>query len=395
MKKVGIITHYYQSQNFGGNLQAYALATYLCQNGYSAEQISFQGNFDTPGGKRKRNLKFVVQLPFRAARSVVLRCRKAVEEKVHHVARRRKMAFSHFNLQTIPHSEKVYTSDTIFECAKEYDAFITGSDQVWNLKWYNPEYFLHFVPAEKQKIAYAASVTAESLTDEQKRIFEAHLRDFDAVSVRERGAVTMLAPLSPVPVAHALDPTLLLSREDWDGICSERLVKEEYLFCYFLGENKNERRLARAFAHKHHLKLVTIPHSGGWIKASDIGYGDIQCFDASPKDFLSLIKHANYVFTDSFHAVVFSQIYQKQYFVFNRRKDGEMSSRIRDVTALFDTEDHFCYDDTRANMKYIASVQEIDYGRENLVLENMLRTSSAFLKDSLNHNQVNKNAGEK
>lgn len=383
MKKVGIITHYYKSENYGGNLQAYALTTYLSQHGYQAEQISFRGNFDVPKKKQKRDLRFWTTLPFRAIKSLIIRGLKIVEESIHHVSQRRMRAFSDFNDRVIPHSSQVYTCDNIRNCVHEYDAFITGSDQVWNLKWYNPEFFLQFVPSEKKKIAYAASMAADHLTTEQKKIVENHLRDFDAISVREEEAVTLLSPLASVQIVQTLDPTLLLSGDDWDHICSERKISEEYLFCYFLSSNRKLRRLARSFAKKNHLKLVTIPHSGGWIKTSDIGFGDVRCFDASPEDFLSLIKYARYVFTDSFHAVAFSHIYQKQFFVFNRKKDEEMSSRISGITAIFGTEERFCYDADRANMQYIASLKEIDYNRKNSMFDEMLKNSVSFFIDSL------------
>lgn len=395
MKKIGIITHYYQSRNYGGNLQAYALALYLNQNGYHAEQISYQGNYAASRNAGSRKLIDWVKLPFRIARSVTLRVVKGMEEKTHHVSARRKQAFAPFNLEMIPHSEAVYDVSTVCRCADDYDIFITGSDQVWNLKWKNPAFFLDFVPSDKKKISYAASIAAESLTDEQKANLRDYLRDFDAISVREKGAVALLSDLTSIPVIHTLDPTFLIDRGQWDRICSPRPVEEDYLFCYFLGENKKERRLAREYARKHQLKLVTIPHAGGSIRVSDIGFGEVRCFDASPADFLSLIKHAHSVFTDSFHAVVFSNLYEKQYYVFNRTGSGEMSSRIQDITELFGTKERFCCTKERENLQYITSLKEIDYSRKNLVFEKLLAESKAFLAGSLGGNTVEKDAGKK
>lgn len=109
----------------------------------------------------------------------------------------------------------------------------------------------------------------------------------------------------------------------------------------------------------------------------------MQLYDTSPEQFLSLIKHASYVFTDSFHAVVFSNIYQKQYFVFNRSKRGEMSTRIVDITALFGQEERFCRDKTREKLAYITALSDIDYKKENEAFENAKRESIEFLKKNL------------
>lgn len=382
-KKIGILTHYYNSRNYGGNLQAYALVTYLNNSGYQAEQISFSTNFSSPPPKRKLNLSYLVKLPFRCVRLLYKRIFISLEEKNHNVSKYKEIAFSAFNQNAIPHSEKVYRSDSIQDCVDDYDVFITGSDQVWNFTWYNPEFFLDFVPSDKIKLSYAASVAQDSLTDRQKAIFRECLSDFKAVSVREKSAVELIGDLSPVPVVNVLDPTLLLEREDWDKLSSDRLVAKDYLFCYFLGENKKARRLAERFAKQNGLILAIIPHAGGRIRLADRNLGDVRLLDATPNDFISLIKHAKYVFTDSFHAVVFSNIYQKQYFVFNRNKSGEMSTRIKDVTDLFGSEDHFCFDETRESLQYITSVKGIEYDLSRPVFDKLRQESIGFLKRNI------------
>ena len=288
-----------------------------------------------------------------------------------------------FNQNLIAHSGNVFDSKNIIECITQYDAFITGSDQVWNFTWYNPEFFLDFVPSDKIKLSYAASIACDHLTNSQKEIFRNSLKDYKAVSVREKSAVNLISDLSPVPVENVLDPTLLLDRSDWDEICSDRVIADDYVFCYFLGENKQSRKLAERFAKQNNLKLVTIPHAGGWIKLADRNFGDVKLFDATPNDFISLIKHARYVFTDSFHAVVFSYIYQKQYFVFNRNKTGEMSSRIQDITELFGAPSRFCYDASRENFQYLNSLSDIDYTQANPIFEKLKQESIEFLKRNL------------
>ena len=393
--KVGIITHYYDSTNFGGNLQAYALCTYLNSLGISSEQISL--NFrahpdDTPVSSTKRTLlqKIFSKRFFPILISKIhRRFRKMWEsrqEKRHGISRRRRDAFENFNKAQIPHSERVYDKYTVSECVDDYDAFITGSDQVWNLSYYLGAFFLSFVPSDKKKLSYAASISMKSLSDRQKEIFKKHLSDFSAISVREKSAIDLINDLTDVDVKDVLDPVFLLDSTEWDKAASERIIEGDYVFCYFLGEEKKLRKLAERFAKEKGLRLVTVPHAGGWLKPVDSKFGDIKLYDASPNDFISLIKHAKYVLTDSFHAVVFSHIYQKQFFVFNRSADGSMSSRIIDVTKMLGCEDRYCREKQNLCVEHLSSLPDIDYTESIPEFEAQRQKSIAFLKNSLEIN---------
>ncbi len=387
MKRVGIITHYYKSKNYGGNLQAYALCQVLLKCGYDVEQISIPRVLDVHEKRSiKRLLKkgpfFFAKICFRKAFGVLKSYAIKWENRKNQIDTRREKAFWTFNQEKIPHSSKVYNANTIIDCIVNYDAFVTGSDQVWNFYGETPIYFLDFVPSEKIKISYAASIARDSLTERQKEKVRKSLRDYKAVSVRERSAVKLLQGLSTIAPQVVLDPTLLLTKEDWNKVCEDYKLKEDYVFCYFLGDNKKERKLAKKFARLHNLKLVALPHTNG-IKLMDKKFGDEQLYDVSPERFLSLVKHAKYIFTDSFHAVVFSNIYQKQYFVFNRSKHAEMSSRIVDITQLFHQAERFCNGKERESITYVESLPDIDYTRENKEFEELKEKSIAFLKENL------------
>ena len=394
MKKIGIVTHYYKNVNFGGNLQAYALCKFLNERGYSAEQISFtfmEGGTQKTAeksifGKIKEKGFFgcmkwgcaLVQKPFAKFKKVNRYKRK------YSLRQRRLKAIEHFNDKLIPHSEKVYTAQEIQSSVNDYDVFITGSDQVWNMSWYKPAFFLDFVPSHKTKLSYGASLGKTQLTPEQKEIFKKNLSDFKGISVREKSAIGALEDVTNSKVQHVCDPVLLLEREDWDKVCADRIVKEKYVFCYFLGRNKAERKIAEKYAKQKGLKLVTIPYANGYdVHVKDFNKKNIRMFDSGPQEFLSLIKHAQYVFTDSFHAVVFSYIYQKQYFVFNRDKTASMSTRITDVTALLDTEERFCVGKERENLQYVLGLKDIDYAKENREIEKLRKDSIDFLEENL------------
>ncbi len=397
MKKIGIVTHYYKNINYGGNLQAYALCEFLKKNGYEAEQICFLKH----SSGRESLLKKIEKLLFRGPDYIISRVLKklkkrnllkkvektseeiACEKKTKEIIKCRAENFKNFSEKIIPHSEKVYYADTIRESVCEYDAFITGSDQVFNFKSYHPIYFLDFVPKHKNKFSYAASFSMDMLEPWQKRVVNKSLRSFNSISVREKSDLSFLDDINGKEKVCVLDPTLLLETEDWDKVCSDRCVNEGYVFCYFLGENQKERELARKFSEEKNLKLVTIPHAGGGMRMYDFDFGDVQFPVASPEDFISLIKYADYIFTDSFHAVVFSHIYKRQYFIFNRNIKKNMTSRITNITKIFNTEDRFCFDSEQETLEYLLGLEPIKY---DITLENLgelKEKSKKFLFDNL------------
>ena len=396
--KIGIITQYYESYNYGGNLQSYALVKTLNNLSFNAEQISY--NYFVPAEFLSFKEKIKKYPFYKVVKKVIKRIinipkdiyMKSMNKSFVNNINIRRQSFVEFNKSIIMHSATIYDRYLVKESVRSYDVFITGSDQVWNFAWYNPSFFLDFVSSDKKKISYAASISMNSLTVEQKDIFRKHLKDFDAVSVREKSDVELIKDLSPVPVVNTLDPTLLLSREDWDEVCSDRVVDEKYLFSYFLGNNKKERKFAKEFAKRKGLKVVTLPHMCGY-QSADKNFGDYQLWDVGPEKFLSLIKHAEYVFTDSFHAVVFSNIYHKQYYVFNRSSKGEMSSRIYNITELFDEQDRYCDTKEKETINYIENLAPINYDREFTKFEEMKEISIDFLKNSLGEPNTNEDEG--
>lgn len=387
---IGIITHYYKSENYGGNLQAYALARILASMGYATEQVSYaiweRPRLLSSSFWRLRNIQKMKDSvrktlnELKKAKHWLITPYKAEERR----AARRKEKISNFNLQCIPHSADVYYRHDYLRMKDHYDVFITGSDQVWNNQWggFSPAFFLDGIKAPKVKLSYAASLGKCEWSQEELQKFEASLTDYLAISVREEDAVGILKNVIPNEVEWVVDPILLLGKEDWDEICTERLVQEPYLFCYFLGDDSEERRLATEYAARHSLKVATIPFlADEWrynksASEREVTFGDVKLYEAGVEDFLSLIKHASYVFTDSFHAALFSGVFQREYFIFGR---GEMNSRIMSLTKLYETEERFCNTPEKRTMEYIRAQKPIDYTRDLKLLKAMRQKSKNFL----------------
>lgn len=378
MKKVGVITHFHGSMNYGGVLQACALCRVLKEMDVEAEQIRFTMDYI-----RKRSLG---QTLLKLMNPVLVR--DFAEYKIRAFWRSRNLgnrgkAFRSFNADHVPSTQRVFNPDSVKECAAAYDAFITGSDQVWNPDAYFGAYFLDFVPTGKKKLSYAASVGKSSLSEPMQEIYRGHLEDFTAISVREKNAVDIIQPLTQLPVEQVLDPTLLLTKEQWDEMSAPRLVEEKYMFCFFLGYNPQARALAKAYARKHGLKIATIPHASSLYVAGGNTWGDHRFWDASPAEFLSLVKHAQCVFTDSFHACAFSSVYQKNFFVVQRAGHAGMSGRIYSLLSLLECEDHFCDSQEKLELSYVDALKAVDYSAPKPELEALRSRSLAYLERNL------------
>ena len=381
--RVGIITHYYKSTNYGGNLQAYALCEILKKNGYDAEQICFLRENEKKSVFELLKLYGFFGFAKRGIRHLFSKFKKTFRKtsRATPFLEKRNNNISKFN-NAIPHSVKIYNQYNIEIINDEYDVFITGSDQVWHPSAINCAYTLEFVK-NKPKISYAASISQNSISNEMKAYFKTFLKDYKAISVREENAVKLLKDLSPVNVEWVLDPTLLLNQGEWNEVVEEVKIKEKYLFCYFLGKDKKERFLAKEFARKQGFIIVDIPHLQGFYEKADNKFADINITTASVGEFLSLIKNAEYIFTDSFHAVVFSLIFNKQFFVFERAGHKGMSERVNSLLNLFGVVDRFCDVEGKRNLNYIQNLKDLNYNNEFVDFENMIIKSVDFLLKNL------------
>ena len=362
MRRIGICTLYYENKNYGANLQAYALQSVVAAMGMTAELLCYH---------YRDKLRFFL-------RNIKNYCKPKGMEWSN--IRIRNHAIDNFN-KSIPHS-RLYFVNTIKKANDYYDIFITGSDQVWNPDWINPFLALEFTDASKKTIAYAASTGKIRLNREQQTRLKRAVDHTDFISIREAESIPALQELTSKPVEYVLDPTLLLSRDEWNVICSDRIVQEEYMFCYFLGNNGNLRNVAREYAKKRGLKLVTLPYLNGRYRQVDDGFGDNCLYDVSPKDFISLIKYASFVMTDSFHAAVFSHIYEREFVVSGGGKN-EMGCRMISLTKLFGTEERYIREHDEVTVEVLSKLENISSKLSFDRYEAMKKHSLDFLKKVL------------
>lgn len=377
--KIGVFTHYYLSDNYGGNLQAYALCKVLHKLGHDAIQICYKRKINNRASLIQKIFGF---FRYRLKRIVIQIYERDFLEKI----KDRKNAILEFNSHAIPHSTKVYDESTLSELNDKFDMFITGSDQVWHPNVLCSGFLLEFCHDSKKKTSYAASIATNKLDEESTIRLRKALESFSHISVRENDSLMILSDLGIHDCEWVLDPTLLLSADDWRTISKPIDLPQKYVLTYFLGDNEISRRKAAEYAKRNHLQLVSLPYLLNQYRRCDKDFGDVQLFSVSPEQLLYLIDHADTVFTDSFHATVFSLMFQKNFYVFKRNNSDKMTNRIQSLLEIFGLSERFITEDSEYTDSFYETIRYTSSAKYELMKEK----SYKFLYDALNTTMENK-----
>jgi hypothetical protein len=223
--------------------------------------------------------------------------------------------------------------------ARRYEMVVCGSDQIWLPSHVIMDYYtLNFVPDGVGRIAYAPSFGVENLPRWMLPDYRAFLSRMDMVTAREDQGVELIRHITGKACPLVIDPTLLLDEVQWGGLLPKGNLYPDrpYVFMYFLGANERHRAAAKKYASRNHYALVTIPNVSV-VNPADGAYADIQRYDVSPLQFLQLIRGAACVFTDSFHGCVFSILFGREFFAFERFMNGDASSTNSRIYSLLRT----------------------------------------------------------
>lgn len=392
MTKVGIITLYYGNDNYGGIAQAYALNRYIQKLGYDSELISYKRSPSHIPGTREKIKKEGIgafikgkfeMLPEKIYVKITTKlAEKKYQDELKPYIEQRKEAFAR-SRELADHSDVVYTEDSISDCIGKYDVYVSGSDQIWKPGVLQSPYVFEFLPEGYKRFSYASSITVTELTDSYGAYMKKMLSNYSWISVREQSAKLYLEEITGRNVDVVVDPTLLLDEEDWNGITAQRVVQENYIFVYLLGENVKQRKIITKFAKKNNLKIVTLPHVEGKVRACDVGFGDIHLYDVDLPTFFSLIKYADYVCTDSFHAVVFSNVFETNFLAFERvilSKKANMNSRMDTLLKMLSEEEKFIL---KNNGIEDTNVRAIDFEKVKHTLKEHKTVSQNLLLEAL------------
>ena len=381
--RIGIISLYYESKNIGGLLQSYAMVKICEEMVDEAEQISYDCKESNTIIDEYLSIRRKALLKKSSCKMILNKIASIINDKVNTVSDRKFCnvkkqddIFSEFE-KSIPHSNKIYYEYNLEELNEKYDIFLVGSDQVWNTGLFaRNAFFLNFT--QKKKIAYAVSM---GKTDVEERLFRERLKLFSEVGVREKSMIEAIERYGDVKCTVVLDPTLLLDYDDWRKIENKDLVpNHRYIFCYFLGDCVWQRKLVQKYAEKNDYTVIDLPYIMKRKRKSDAYLKGKHLVDVGPREFIALVKNAECVFTDSFHAMAFSLNFQTDFYVFDRDglSGGEsINSRIVDFL------DTFSLSDRRITLCKEFKEDKIDWNNVLSILEIHKNKSREWLKNQI------------
>ena len=290
------------------------------------------------------------------------------------VSRGRKI-FDKFLESRINQTAQRYTYDEDFEKYPiDADIYCTGSDQVWNSGWHNgtpKPFYLSFAPADKKKIAFSASFGKAELEDWEKPEIKELLSSYDAISIRESSGVQIAKDLGFENAVHILDPTMVIDPKYWYELSEDRLVKEKYVLVYQLCNNAEFDKYAVEFAKKKGLKLIRMCIRYDQLRKP--GHGLVL---PPVEGFLQLIRHAEYVLTDSFHCTAFSITFHKQFVDFYPNAYG---SRLESIVKMTGLEERLITDFSNFEI----ADASIDYDRVDSIINEKREAGMAFLRNAV------------
>lgn len=346
MKKLLLLT-WYENNNYGTSLQAYSLKKVI-ENPFCTGLVDKLDSFDNiscillrhkPERKISKvtKIKKVFSLKAYLQKIEQIQDRKIRLKKIK-LFECRKAAFEEFNCDNFVFSgeKNLQSVGELTALAREYDIIASGSDQVWNPEALDPTYLLEWVPNDKKIISYGSSLSIKVIPEKFYSLYKRALSRFDHISIRDVACREQLSKVIGKNVLTVVDPVVLLGADELlrcatkSKVCYER---ENYIFCYFLGNNKVYRDLVIQYAKQHNLNIRAIVNTGSSYAADKV-LEEYSMWDIGPWEFVNLIKNATIVITDSFHATVVSTLMKTQFCVFEKDSSRpEQNNRIKEFLA--------------------------------------------------------------
>ena len=329
----------YDYHDYGGMLQAFATQRFLEKQGIDSDAINFD---NVKGDISRRKWKYFlsnimdISIVKEKSRLIEKKIRQKTNARLKAQMAERDNAFDKFCTSHFKVSRHFDSWDDMAKASQmEYDAVIVGSDQLWLPSNVMADYYtLNWVPDKVKKIAYATSFGIGNIPQKYKEMYRQYLTRIDYLSARETSGQEIISELTDRSVPLVNDPALLLDANGWDEVIKDKpIINDKYIFCYFMGDNPEQRDFVKRLAKEKGLKIVALLHLDQFIE-TDEHYADYNPWNISPDDFVNLVKYAEYVCTDSFHGTVFSIIYSRNFFTFKRfNKKASLSTNTR-ITSL-------------------------------------------------------------
>ncbi len=366
--KIAVITFSDFNTNYGSMLQAFALKTYLEGLGHQVTFIKYR-EFNKDLNKGKKLKERVVLFAKKTILSVyALLKRKDIKSTKENFCSFKKEYFQYTPLYT--------SNEELRDKLEQFDCYICGSDQIWNLSCLGglrTPYFLEFVPEDKIKIAYAASMGEYHFNNEESNKIRTLLERLDAISLREEDNVDEVQKLTKVDVSSVVDPVFLLNKDEWSRYISKPLVEGEYGVCYFVRRSNFGKKVVGLLRKKFNIPIYNLSDNLNYIK----GTSD-EFISVGPMEFVNLIKNAKFTVGTSFHLTAFSVIFGTPFLAVGLESNR---SRICNLLKLVDMERNYVTEITDFNLVLQSFLRWI---KEDGALNKRIEYSKSFLHRNLN-----------
>lgn len=385
--KIGVLTHSGTDDNYGQVLQCYALQTFLKKNNHSPFLIRYSSDNEIPkvrfvGIKNiMRNLLWLLSSSYRRKYNYY---REISALRKLNITKNKARSFSAFLNENVSMTRQYISYEDLLNDSPEADAYIVGSDQVWNiglLNTFSPAWYLQFGANNTRRIAYAASM-GRNLNEEEIPIFKKFIAQLDGVSVRESSLLQQCHSLGLIQTKQVLDPTLLLSFSDYSLLFKDiPKYPTPYLFVYYINVDsvqELEWEQIKDYIETNGLQLRSVS-SSGYLPAKDLIPKHENELLSIP-EWLSALCYSECVVTTSFHGVVFSIIMHKPFVAVplkNQYQSG--NNRISSLLQSLNLQNRILNDN---DISHIMD-ETIDWNDVDFRLNNMIQSSEAFLFEHL------------
>lgn len=326
--KIGILTRR-AGFNHGSSLQAYAMIRLFTENGHECKIINYDEYSGHPLWRIRpfiENIQWLLLKYLPIARS--LKKYKYLSIRASQYTRFQQFE-KNFLLLTFP---KCCNDKELRNATKEFQVLVCGSDQIWSPFLYDPVYYFSFLKGENNKrtVAYAPSIGVSNFSMIKAEQAEL-LKKIDCVSCREEEGSVIIKNIINKEVPVVLDPTLMVQPSEWNTLANSipDIESSPYILCYFLGKNIPQKYIT-TLSKLTGYKVLNIQ----MFNRLNTLQADREITDIGPCEFLNLIKNAMWVCTDSFHATIFSYIFQRRMSIFERFKNTEIENQNSRIYTL-------------------------------------------------------------
>jgi len=345
--KIGILT-WHDSTNYGSALQAYALHYYLCSHGIDATIIHYipkwlRGDY--------------MQMPWSTItfRQKFKRLLKNGMIPLYYL-------FPHYLKKVINPFFPFYyyqcrmtsacIEGSLNQTCKNFSTIIVGSDQIWNPNALDTIFLLPNISNNVDKISYAASIGSKEIPEKMIRLYKDSLKSFKSISVREEEGHNLLKSMGLLSEVH-IDPTMLLNATHYRSLEKKvTSIRRPFAFCYFLSSDREYKVQIQKYIQANNIEAIGISaniEDYKWMK---------EITQVGPQEWLWLVDNADVVFTNSYHATIFSLIFHKPFFTFVRFRQNDpicQNSRLEQLDRYFDIADYYVEGDIPDISPYLFS----------------------------------------